>query len=206
MSTDFILNDYIESGVIEEYCLGLLDQASVSELNSLSADYPEISQKIEETLAALGQLSANHFAASIKSNSLAFLDRHLDSASLDPTQLPVINQYADLRAWSQFSNRHTPSEIDGPLKTKIVYEDHDRVLTIAWLSDELIEEGHPLLDFEESFFILEGSCECNVGGNIFSLEAGDFFKIPPLTRHSIRNTSSPDLGYVKAIIQRLKVA
>lgn len=44
---------YIESGIVEEYCLGLLLEHQCEEVRRLAALFPEIQKEIEITEAAL---------------------------------------------------------------------------------------------------------------------------------------------------------
>lgn len=47
------INQYIESGVIEEYALGKLSEQERAEVECLSSTYPEIGQVVEEALISL---------------------------------------------------------------------------------------------------------------------------------------------------------
>lgn len=59
------------------------------------------------------------------------------------------------------------------------------------------EEIHE--DLLESFYILEGTCTCFVGGEQFPLAAGGFLEIPMFIPHSVAITSEKP---VLAILQR----
>jgi quercetin dioxygenase-like cupin family protein len=78
-------------------------------------------------------------------------------------------------------------------------------LCVAWLQTDLIEEAHHQNEFQESFLILEGTCECDLGGKIIRLQPGGYLDIPFDTPHVIKVTT-PENGFVKALIQRRKVA
>ncbi len=84
-------------------------------------------------------------------------------------------------------------------------EPEEVLLTLAWLSADLVEDQHAGDAFIESFFILEGACECDFDGRIVRFSAGDYFEIPADTRHVIKNISE-GLPYVKGLVQRRKAA
>ena len=50
------------------------------------------------------------------------------------------------------------------------------------------------------------TCECNIGGKMIYLQAGDYLEIPRFTQHTIRNTSAHPQHFVKALVQRRKAA
>jgi mannose-6-phosphate isomerase-like protein (cupin superfamily) len=123
---------------------------------------------------------------------------------IDIANPPLIHRNSDIADWNEAVAHLKPDTDHGDIKTSFLVFTDELQLCVAWLSDRLDEDEHHEGDFEESFLILEGSCECNIGGKIFRLKAGDYLDIPFNTPHTITSTSPQ--GYVKAIIQRKKVA
>jgi mannose-6-phosphate isomerase-like protein (cupin superfamily) len=200
-----IVTTYLESGKLEALCLGLLNEEESIEILMTSADHPAISKRIVEIENALQQACCMQPEQNSKTNIMTALNDISAEALISLQQLPLINRHSNATEWNNLVKDLQPLVNEGdvqlhPIKTTALVE-----MYVAWVNNSLEEEGHDPDDFEESFLILEGSCECNLDGTLFYLQAGDFFTIPPKKRHSITSTSS-GTGYVKAILQRRKIA
>jgi len=110
-----------------------------------------------------------------------------------------------VQEWNECLKGLEPDKEFGDLKVRFLKETPDYELCLAWLTTELAETEHHAEEFVESFLILEGTCECNIGGQLIYLKTGDYLDIPIDTPHTIRSTST-QTGYVKALIQRRKPA
>jgi mannose-6-phosphate isomerase-like protein (cupin superfamily) len=198
------MEKYTESGMIEDYCLGLLSENEAAEITLAAANNPVLQQKIAEVENALQQygnmIAGPELRESIlhKLGSIAYTDK------IDITNPPLINRNSDVTDWNDAVAHIEPENDHGNIKTSFITSTPELQLCVAWLFDRLEEDEHHEDEFEESFLILEGSCECNIGGKIFRLKAGDYLEIPFNTHHTITSTSPQ--GYVKAIIQRKKIA
>jgi quercetin dioxygenase-like cupin family protein len=197
------LSTYITSGIIEAYCLGNLTSAQAAEVSAMAAAHPEVQQEIDKTLAILEQYPQSpEPKAGLKDRVLGFLDAYLSAEVIDLSNPPLLHRFSDATAWNRALADLRP-EIEEPgFAARILKETNEVVLSVVWLSDELVEDEHdPKEAFQESFFILEGSCECNFEGTIVRFSAGDYFDIPPNTKHIIKNISE-SLPYVKGLVQR----
>ncbi len=200
-----IVTTYLESGKLEALCLGLLNEEETIEILMTSADHPAISKRIVEIENALKEACYMQPGQNTKTKMMQSLNDISAETLTNLQQLPLINRHSDATEWNKLVEYLQPLINEGdlqlhPIKTTALVE-----MYVAWVNNSLEEEGHDPDDFEESFLILEGSCECNVDGKLFYLQAGDFFTVPPKKRHSITSTSS-GTGYVKAILQRRKIA
>lgn len=193
---------YIESGVIEEYCLGLLSDEQVTELNRYATLHPAIRLEIELTETTLAKYAASQLSPRAI-NKHRFIDTITNLTAEENLQLhnlPRISAYSDAQKWLAAVGHIRPTI---PIDTCVGH-----VLTMnsqveqyfIWLEDELVEDAHNAL--QESFLILEGTCTCNLGGKISHLSAGDFLEIPMFTHHTIRNTTAGG-SPIKAIVQRI---
>lgn len=201
----FDLKTYLSSGVIEAYCLGNLSLQESTELLHLAQQHPEIDEEINITLATLKRhLLMPNRAATLKERVLDFLLPHLDSELIDPQHLPLLHPFSSSVDWHNALGDQTPDLQEENFAIRVLKDTPDVQLHMVWLFHELVEDGHPSSDFQESFLILEGACECNFGGRIVRFSAGDYFEIPPDTQHIIRNIT-PD-GCVRGLVQRKKVA
>lgn len=198
------IND-MEPGKLEEYCLGLLPDSEASAITAAAKQDPVLLQRIMEIENSLMRFSAVSAETSLRQRILGALDQTEFHSGMDLRSLPPIDRNSDAGEWNNLVKGIEPDKDFGGLKVRFLKEDADFELCLAWLSHELTETEHHADEFAESFLILEGSCECNIGGQVFQLKAGDYLDIPYDTPHTIRSTSE-GLGYVKALIQRKKIA
>ena len=197
------IND-MEPGKLEDYCLGLLPDAEATAITAAVKQDPLLLQRIVEIENSLVHFSAVHTEPSLKEKIIGSLDQRKLNSGMDLSNLPLIDRNSDAGDWNELLKGIEPDKDFGALKVRFLKEDTDFELCLAWLSDELSETEHHADEFAESFLILEGSCECNIGGQVFHLKVGDYLDIPYDTPHTIRSTST--LGHVKALIQRKKIA
>lgn len=201
----FDLKTYLSSGVIEAYCLGNLSLQESTELLHLAQQHPEIDQEINITLASLKRhLLMPNRATTLKERVLNFLQPHLDSEVIDPQHLPLLHKFSSSADWSNALGDQTPDLQEENFAMRMLKNTPEVQLHIVWLFKELEEDGHDSAEFQESFLILEGACECNFGGQLVRFSAGDYFEIPAGTKHIIRNISVH--GCVRGLVQRKKVA
>ncbi len=196
------VKNILESGIIDEFCLDLLPTEDVNRVNDWAKEYPEIEQKIRQTLAALGKYSFAKPNKEVKAKTLDFIKELSKEQKLNLADNPKVSKYSDLNTWNELLKDQQPDQEFGIMKLKFLIDQPKHQLCLAWLEDELSETEHHEEEFHESFFILEGSCVCNIGGEIIHLQAGDYLDIPENTVHTIKNTSQ-HLPYVKALIQRI---
>jgi mannose-6-phosphate isomerase-like protein (cupin superfamily) len=198
------MEKHTESGIIEAYCLGLLSENEAAAITLDAAADTLLQQQIEETEQALKNYSHMSRAMALKESILASLAAVAPLTKIDITRPPLINRNSDIADWNEAIAHIEPQNDHGSIKTSFITYAPELQLCIAWLSGKLEEDEHHEDEFEESFLILEGSCECNIAGKIFHLKAGDYLDIPFNAHHTITSTSPQ--GYVKAIIQRKKKA
>lgn len=199
------LNRVLSSGTIEAYCLGNLPPEQAAELIAIAAQQPEVRAEIEQTLSALERYAqVPDLPANLKSRVLDFLDP-LKEEKIDLNNPPTIHLHSNASAWNQALADVKPDVEEPAFATRVLKDTEELFLSVVWLFAELIEEKHADNEFHECFFILEGACECDFEGTIVRFGAGDYFDIPPNTRHLIRNISE-GLPYVKGLVQRRKAA
>ena len=198
---------YIESGIIDEYCLGLLSADEALTVERLAAQFPAIAEEINQVQQALGcyiETSAVPPRADLKAQIQGVLASITQEESLNINNLPIITAYADYRKWAvALADVQPLGKLPG-IRYTVVRNDETAVVSKIWLQTEFTETDHHDSEFRESFLVLEGNCECDFDGKMFSLSAGDYIEIPENTRHIFRNTTpnAPLIG----IIQRLKTA
>ncbi len=192
--------DYFDR--VEDYCLGLMSDEEARAMTTEANRNPELLSAIEKTEQALCSLNPQRPADKLKDKLLEKLGSFAEE-NINLKDLPLLNRHSDLHAWQNAIAYLQPTSQLGDLKTNFIKYTAEAQVCVAWLKGSLKEEGHHEDDFQESFLILEGSCRCNINGQVFDLKAGDFLDIPFEAEHTISSTT-PDGGFVKAIIQRIR--
>ncbi|MFN8278918.1 MAG: cupin domain-containing protein [Saprospiraceae bacterium] len=195
------ISNIIESGLLEGYCFGTLEQEEMRKVGDLARLYPDIGTEIERIFVELAKLKSEQ-KGDLKSKILNKLGSLQNDSSLDLHNLPQIDQHADVRAWRKAIQGLDPDHRDDSMAFRVISDRPNNEISVVWLYGSLIETGHEESSFRESFLILEGECECDFGGVIARFKAGDYFEVPSNTPHVIRNISR-NSDYVKGIVQRI---
>jgi len=192
---------YIESGVLHDYCLGILSEAERALVEENCLKYPQINSEllsIQETLAAYGTLAAQAPEEILQQNIWNTLENINKERHSDLSDLPIINKYSDYKHWKRIVMPLIPQEITGE---KIdVLRANEKITQVLFVSGTAIpDETHE--HERESFIVLEGECECCIDGKAIRLGPGGFIEIPMYTHHDVKAVSE----YVIAIMQRIAV-
>ncbi len=188
---------YIESGVLEQYCLHLLNADEEAEVLKNCALYPAIKRELDaiehtiENMAIVQSVIPDDRLKQKILNTLGFAD------TIDLNNLPVVDAYADHNSWFKAVEHLIPAEPFEDFFMDVLRQDDKAAQMLVVTKLHVPDETHD--DFIESFFILKGQCVCTVGTNKFTLNAGDFLEVPLNTPHDI-NITSP---HVIAILQRI---
>lgn len=190
---------YIESGVLEQYCLHLLNAEEQAEVLKNCTLYPAIKQELTaientfEKVAAASAVMPNEGLKQRILNTLGFTDE------ITLNNLPVVDAYADHNSWYKAIEHLLPTEPFEDFFMEVLRNDDQAAQMLVVTKLNVPEEMHD--DRIESFFILKGQCVCTVGKDVFTLNAGDFLEIPLHVEHDITITSP----HVVAILQHLPV-
>lgn len=194
---------YIASGVIQDYCLGLLNKKEIDQVGQDAAIYPEIRNEIAANQKVFEQYASalNHEPPfELKAKTLCLLDNLKKEALADAGNLPLLNRFSDHKNWLRAVKPLLPEELEKPIYAKVLHEDEKLLQILLWVKDFYPDEVHN--DLNECFIILDGECECHVEGEVIKLSAGGFFEVPLHKHHDVKVTKGP----VIAVVQRLKVA
>lgn len=196
-------NNLINSGQLEAYCLGQLSIEEAQIISEWAAHDPDIKYEIDQIMSTLesypNRLTPN---PQLKTKVLDFLSQHLNHEAIDLSNPPLLNKYSDVNSWSKAVQNFDFHDDDSNLQVENIFLSNNKELNLIWLHDEIIEDAHEDNQFKESFLILEGECECDFEGIIVRFKAGDYFEVPPNTKHSIRNISQQG-HLVKGLVQRI---
>jgi mannose-6-phosphate isomerase-like protein (cupin superfamily) len=192
------IEKYIESGVLEEYCLGMLDADARQEVVKMCKLFPRIQEELlsierfmEKSAAEHGVAPGDHLRQQIL-NSLGFDET---PAGIDPDDLPATNASSSHYDWLNALRYLIPEEPEVDFYSKVLRENNEFAQMLVITKSNVHEEVHE--NVMESFFILKGECRCTVGDKQIILKPGDFLEIPLHTKHDVKILSP----YVVAILQ-----
>ena len=196
--------DFIDSGRIEQYVLGLSNPEEDREVEYMSATYPEVKDALLQAETRLEKSMNTSPVApppSIKPFLMALIDYMNRMEQGEPySEAPILSAQstaAEFTPWLQREDMQLPAHA-GDLYAKIISHSQLATTAIVWLKDRAAEEVHE--KEYEKFLVLEGSCEITIGSEMHALDAGDFLAIPLFEKHVIRVTSPIPC---KVILQRI---
>jgi mannose-6-phosphate isomerase-like protein (cupin superfamily) len=189
---------YLDSGVLEEYCLGKLTKEDQAYLLRMAMLYPEIKTEltaVELTFEKLASLAAVEPRDNVKQNILTSLGFVEENEALNLNDLPVIRTSADPKLWLDALAHLIPEEPADDFFMHIIRHDDQAQQMLVTSKNDIPEEEHG--DFFEGLLILKGRCECTIGEDFFALGPGDFIEIPLRVKHDIKLVTP----YVTAVLQ-----
>ncbi len=196
-------SEFIQSGILEQYVLGITSAEESAEVERLAAADLIIKQEIESASILFEEFV---LANAVQPNPLVkpFLMATVDYAEriqngetvVEPPMLNPQSTAEDYAAWLNKSDLNSPGNDD--IFAKIIGYTPQAVTAIVWIKNYAPQEVH---DKEhERFLIIEGSCDIIVGDETNHLMPGDFFAIPLHEKHMVRVTSPAPC---KVILQRV---
>jgi mannose-6-phosphate isomerase-like protein (cupin superfamily) len=190
------IQEYIKSGILEQYCLGLLDAAQAGDVIRLSLLYPEIKQELTAVENAIEKLSASNAVTPNSGLKQKILGRlGFADEPLDINNLPATDKYSNHLSWLNAVEHLIPAEPFEDLSIQVLRQDDKIAQMLVVAKVDVPDESHEA--YKESFFILKGTCECTVGDEIIQLNAGGFLEIPLHVEHNIKMLTP----HVVAILQ-----
>lgn len=196
--------EYINSGILEMYLLGMTTSAESAEVYEMSRKHPEIINELDEiskTLELDAQQVSPNLSPTIKPFLLAVIDytERLKSGE-ETTYPPILNpnsKATDFSSWIDRNDMALPADFES-FHAKIIGFTPEATTAITWIQHMAPDETH---DHEyERFLILEGSCEVKFDNKIHKLKVGDFLEIPLHMPHELTITSHIPC---KVILQRV---
>jgi quercetin dioxygenase-like cupin family protein len=198
------VNDYINSGILEIYVMGMTSTKETIEVNEMASQHAEIRQEIEEISKALEIDSAKKSAGpteTIKPFLLAVVDYTERLKSGEPMTFPPLltkeSKVNDFEEWTSREDMVLPEDSEN-MYAKLIGYTPEASTAISWIKKNTPYEVHT--NEYERFLILEGSCDLTIGDDVHHLITGDFIAIPLHIGHSLVVTSQMPC---KVILQRV---
>lgn len=198
------VNDYINSGVLELYVLGMVSDEEIAQVNEMASKHQEIFLEIEEITRAL-EIDASKTeltpSDTIKPYLLAVVDYTERLKSGEEMTFPPLltkeSKIIDFAEWTSRADMVLPEDFDN-MYAKLIGYTPEASTAISWIKTNSPFEVHT--NEYERFLILEGSCDITIANEVHQLVAGDFISIPLHIGHSLLVTSSVPC---KVILQRV---
>jgi mannose-6-phosphate isomerase-like protein (cupin superfamily) len=198
------IRDYIESGIIETYVLGMASDGEAHEVEELSAAHPEIKEAIDtfsvlmEEQAMANAIEPDPIIKPLVLATIDFIDRMEKGEEPSfPPNLHEGSKKEDYEEWLNRADMVLPNDIED-VYAKIIGHTPEAITAIVWIKEIAPQEVH---DNEyEKFLIIEGTCDITIGEEVHSLVPGDYLAIPLHVNHFVKVTSQIPC---KAILQRV---
>lgn len=195
---------YIASGIITDYCLGLLNGAELERIENALREYPSLrveADAINEALNAYSCSDQVEPTEKLKNQIWQTLENLRQEEFMAISHLPLLNKYSDKNNWLKIVKPLLAEKsADKNMFIKVLREEEEVFQSLIWTRVDYPDEVHD--DLQECFMILEGECECYVGEQVIKMGPGDYFEIPMYLHHNIKVLTP----HVLAIVQRRKVA
>ncbi len=198
------IKDYIESGVLEQYVLGITTKEENEEILQLALTNFEVREEIENITSAIEDYANENAVVpdpTIKPFLMAIIDytERLKKGEV-PAFPPELNENSVISDYNQWLTREDirlPENFKD-FHAQIIGYTPEVTTAIIWIKEMAPQEMHKK-EFEK-FLIAEGTCEITIEGKVHSLKKGDYLSIPLYKNHDVKITS---LIPCKAILQRI---
>lgn len=199
------IQEYIDSGILEFYCLGNLTEEEQSEVERMMM-HPAVKlevEKIHATIAAYADEQAVEPPAHLADAMSAVFENLEKEEQMQADSLPLINKHTNYKNWLELVQHHIPEQFNGepiivPL-TQTASVIQMLMISATAVPDEVHENEM------ESFLVLQGKCICTIGDTDHHMQAGDFIEIPLYAHHDVRPEADSPSEYVVAVMQRVAV-
>ena len=198
------LNEFLESGLLELYVLGLTSDEENKEVELMISLYEEVSTEIELISQSLIHSSTQispEPRPTVKPLLLATIDYTERIKNGEPEcNPPILHEGSTLdeyKEWLERADMIPPSEFE-EIFIKIIASTPKAISAIVWIKHETPMETHGTE--HEKFLIVEGTCDIVIDNVPHSLKKGDYMSIPLYADHIVKVTSDIPC---KVVLQRV---
>lgn len=198
------MSDYLNSGIIEAYVLGLATPSEVKEVEQMMVIHNEVHMAVEAFSKSLEQQAFRTKVIPdpiIKPMVLATINYISRLKNGEPFAFPPMltdySQISDYSEWLQREDFQIDNKADDVF-ARIISHTPEVTTAVVLIKNLAPSEQHN--KEIEKFLIVEGSCEIIIEQEVYPLKPGDFFEIPLFKSHMVKVTS--DIR-CKVILQRV---
>lgn len=194
----FNIEEYLNSGIIEEFCLGLAKPQEAEEVLKLANEHPEVALYLKETQERFSTFHKKfHKSAPLRNldiikKSITENKKWKEAVLLGEEKMLgkyiEISQHTDIELVKKLIKSIFPPEEYDNVFAKPLYVGKGKELFLFFVKEIVPLEEHHKLD--ESFLMLAGTVDCYIDDQIFKMAEGDFMRIPIHSKHKVIVTSS----------------
>jgi mannose-6-phosphate isomerase-like protein (cupin superfamily) len=187
------VKDFIESGILELYVLGLASEAECKEVELMCSLYEEIGNELEtisQSLVSYAAQNAPTARSTVKPLLMATIDYTERINHGEPESFPpILNETSSIDDYTEWLSRPdmVAPETYNDIFIKLIASNHQAVSAIVWIKNETPMETHAVE--HEKFLIVEGSCDIFINDVPHSMKPGDYMSIPLHAAHIVKVTS-----------------
>ena len=191
--------DFIQSGLIESYCLGFTSPDENAAVEKMAAMCSEVQEEIEKTRAGLSSLLQPLISPSalVKTNIMQTV--YAQQAALHKKFIPLMHQphpfhcYYDTAAANEIEEA---AEDFNNLLVKELPSTREVINLAVWARYGPEEETHT--NMREYIAILEGSCDMHIGDKKMTYSCGEIISIEPnIPHHAVITSKKPMFALVQ---------
>jgi len=194
------LTTFLNSGLLELYLIGKLDQEEVLLVNQMRVAHPEVVAELASLEAFFEREALQHAVKpdsrfDEKMQSL-FLNLEIEQV-MQLSDMPLITSFSDADAWFEMISPLLPQgNFEGRFE-KLLRNDDQVMQALVITPEGVDEEVHE--DMHESFLILKGTCICTIGNETITMGPGSFMQIPLNQPHTIAVASKSVIAIVQHV-------
>jgi len=188
------LKNYIESGILELYVLGITSNEESAEVQKMAMLHEEIRTEIDRISQAVEGYVQSHAIkppVTIRPLLMASIDytERLKNGELitSPPALHNGSAIADYDFWLNSKDAVAPKDFEN-LYARIIGYTPEMATAIIWIKDFTPPEIHT--NQIEKFLIVKGTCDIFIGEEVHHLAPGDLLSIPLHITHRVKVTSA----------------
>ncbi len=187
------LKNYIESGILELYVLGVTSAEESAEVEKMAKLHGEIRSEIDRICEVTEEYAQSHAInppITIKPLLMASIDYMERLKNGEPISSPPFlhpaSTIADYNFWLDSGDAIAPKDFKN-VHARIIGFTPEMATAIIWVRDFTPPEIHT--NQIEKFLMVRGSCDIVIGEEIHRLVSGDFLSIPLHISHHVKVTS-----------------
>lgn len=178
------IKDFINSGIIEVYCMGAATDEEQLQVEQMAQQYPEVRDEIRAVREALENYALGSSPvpfAEIKNKIMEVIASEENNRLSFP---PRITTQTNIEEWQEYISRNS---ITTPVDYDMFYllnlpSNEQQYSYMAWARQgAVLEETHG--EEDEYLFMMEGHCSVTIAGVIGYYKAGDVVFIPKGALH-----------------------
>ncbi|RYE22904.1 MAG: cupin domain-containing protein [Sphingobacteriales bacterium] len=192
--------EFIQSGLIETYCLGFTSAEENTVVEQMAAAHPEVKQEIERVRNSFGEFIKKRKMQPSASVKTAIMNTiYSQQVAIKNEWVPLMNETVDFSRFykaAQANMLQAPTEDFENLFVKELPSTIEILNFAVWAKKGHEEEMHD--DRNEYIAILDGGCDMYMEGKIISYSKGQVIAIPTgIPHHAVITSQQPMFALVQ---------